>query len=192
MENAGRGAAESIDRAIDPNVAVTILCGKGNNAGDGYVIARHLELMRHPVRIVSVVSVEDLSGDAKTNAEIAQKSGIEIRCVDSAVSIDESIRGAVVLVDCLLGTGAEGAPRGLYADAIGAANECEALRIAVDVPSGLDMETGSPHDPTFKADRTLTFVGEKTAFHSASAKPFVGHVEVIPIGIPRSLLETFC
>ena len=105
MENAGRGAAAMIDQIAKPG-RIVILCGSGNNAGDGYVIARHLQLAGRQVRVVSIVDLESLSGDAKTNAMIVQKSGIEIRVATRAAEISESIGDAATIVDGLLGTGA--------------------------------------------------------------------------------------
>ncbi len=121
MENAGRGASEVIDRIAREGL-VAILCGSGNNAGDGYVIARHLQLLGRPVRIVSVVDPDSLSGDAGINATIARKARIEIRRVESLEDIDASIADSTTVVDALLGTGAKGPPRGLFAEAVRAAN----------------------------------------------------------------------
>lgn len=192
MENAGRGAAEQISKWVKSDTPVTLLCGQGNNAGDGYVIARHLELMGHSVSIASIVDLSKLTGDAQTNAEIARKADIDIQCVYSSAALDESIRSAEVLVDCLLGTGAKGALRGLYVDAVRAANAATAVRIAIDIPTGLDVDTGEPGDPTFEAELTLTFVGEKLGFQNELAKQFLGRVEVISIGVPQKLLQPFC
>jgi NAD(P)H-hydrate epimerase len=188
MENAGRGAAEIIDRIAEPG-RVAILCGSGNNAGDGYVIARHLQLAGRQVRIVSIVDLQTLQGDARTNALIADKSDIEVQCVASDAQIAESISGAMTIVDCLLGTGARGPLRGLYADAVSAANAIEALRVAIDIPTGLDCDSGEAGDPTFRADHTITFVASKTGFEKENADAYVGVVHEVGIGAPMKLLE---
>lgn len=188
MENAGRGAVEIID-SLACDGAIVILCGSGNNAGDGYVIARHLQLRGRDPRIVSLVDLGTLQGDARTNAVIAEKSDIEIQSVGPADDIADAIGGANTVIDCLLGTGARGPLRGSYAAAVEAANAVEAMRIAIDIPTGLDCDSGMPNDPTFRADHTLTFVARKTGFESEIADAYVGEVHEVSIGAPRKLLQ---
>ena len=190
MENAGRGAAEIIDRIASPG-PVAILCGSGNNAGDGYVIARHLQLAGRQVRIVSIVDLQTLQGDARINAVIAEKSDIDIHFVVTADQIAESIAGATTILDCLLGTGAHGPLRGLYADAVSAANAIDALRVAIDLPTGLDCDSGEAGDPTFRADHTITFVARKTGFDKENADAYVGVVHEVGIGAPKKLFDQF-
>ena len=188
MENAGRGASEIIDRIAGPGTIV-ILCGSGNNAGDGYVIARHLQLAGRNVRVVSIVDLASLKGDADINADIAQRAGIEIRIALSADEIIQSLADATTIVDGLLGTGALGPLRGLFADAVAAANGCRAIRIALDLPTGLDCDTGEAGDPTFRADHTITFVAAKLGFEKENADAYVGEVHVAGIGAPKKLLD---
>jgi NAD(P)H-hydrate epimerase len=196
MENAGRGAAEGIaaflkrERGGD-RLTVCILCGTGNNGGDGYVIARHLAILGYPIRIVSVVETEKLSGDAQVNARIARKSGFSIAVATTVEDLEREIQDGQVMVDCLLGTGATGDPRGIYADAVRLANARQALRVAIDLPTGLDCDSGQPGNPTFQADLTITFVAEKAGFANDAAKPFIGKVQVVGIGVPPVLLEQF-
>ncbi|TWU35058.1 NAD(P)H-hydrate epimerase [Novipirellula artificiosorum] len=187
MENAGRGAAEAIHR-IAPSGDLVVLCGKGNNAGDGYVIARHLDLMNRTVKVVSVVPLGSLTGDAAANANIAVRAGLDIEVVEDPAELEATLGSAAILVDCLLGTGATGDPQGVYADAVRTANAADAIRIAIDIPTGLDVDTGVPGEPTFQADATLTFVAEKTGFATKEAREFLGIVEVISIGIPKKML----
>ena len=206
MENAGRDAARWITSQFPPS-DVCILCGKGNNAGDGYVIARHIDTAdirgdelaelsamgnaSWSVRIISVVDCDELTGDAAINHEIAARSCIPITTPDDARSLEELVGAPDILVDCLLGTGATGAPRGLYAEAVRLANRLAAKRIAIDVPTGLDCDTGIAADPTFTAHATLTFVAPKIGFPQASAARFLGQVVPISIGAPRKLLQRF-
>lgn len=201
MENAGRGAAVWIADHL-PAGDVCILCGTGNNGGDGYVIARHLEAEyagrntarsaagRCSVRIVSVVDTASLRGDAAINQRIAELAGLPIEVVRDQAALEQAFGSPDVVLDCLLGTGASGDPRGLYADAIRLANESSAIRVAIDLPSGLDCDRGVPGEPTFRADHTLTFVAPKVGFDQPTAKPFVGQVTVLPIGVPASLLRS--
>lgn len=187
MENAGRGAAETIDHIV-PDGRVVIFCGKGNNGGDGYVIARHLQLFGRDVVVVMLADSKELSGDAAVNAAIAAKAEIPIETFDGDGVPDRLSKGDVI-VDCLLGTGTVGDPRGDFATAINLANAAESVRIAIDIPSGLDCDTGVPATPTFLADHTITFVAAKVGFENASAKPYVGRIHEIGIGVPAKLLR---
>lgn len=190
MENAGRGAAEIIDRVAESG-EIVILCGSGNNAGDGYVIARHLQLSGRQVRIVSIVDLESLHGDARINAEIDEKAKIGIRQVADRQQLDDALSGAKTIVDGLLGTGARGPLRGIFADAVAAANDCQALRIALDLPTGLDCDSGETFEPTFRADHTMTFVAAKLGFDRGDAAKYIGTVHVVGIGAPQRLLDEY-
>jgi NAD(P)H-hydrate epimerase len=190
MENAGRGAAEIIDRVADSG-PVVILCGSGNNAGDGYVIARHLQLAGRTVRIVSIVALEKLQGDARINAAIAANAEIEITVAENSEQLRESLADAATIIDGLLGTGARGPLRGLFAQAVTAANASPALKVSLDIPTGLDCDTGEAGDPTFRADHTITFVAPKLGLQTKNADAKVGVVHVVGIGVPKKLLEDF-
>lgn len=189
MENAGRGAAETIHR-LAPQGLVTILAGGGNNGGDGYVIARHLQLMGHTVQITSMVDVKTLQGDALINATIAKKSDISISAITDQNQIAASIGSPTIIVDCLLGTGARGELREPYATTVRLANQKPAkLRIAIDIPTGLDCDTGVANDPTFQADHTITFVAEKIGFAKENAQDYLGIIHEVGIGVPLKLLK---
>jgi NAD(P)H-hydrate epimerase len=190
MENAGRSAAEILER-ISPPGLIAILCGSGNNAGDGYVIARHLQLAGRQVRIVSIVDLEKLTGDASTNAIIAQRSEIDIQFVRSADEIHQSLSGAATIVDALLGTGARGPLRGLFADAVRIANSLQAMRVAIDIPTGIDCDTGEAGDVAFRASHTITFVAAKIGFEQPAADAYVGVIHEVGIGAPQKLLRDF-
>jgi NAD(P)H-hydrate epimerase len=190
MENAGRGAAERIAE-LALQGPVSILCGPGNNGGDGYVIARHLELLDYAVRIVSLVKLDSLSGDALANARIAQAAGILIEFVGQASGLAGRFDACGTIVECLLGTGARGAPRGHFADAVRLANQSEATRVAIDIPAGLDCDSGIASQPTFRADHTFTFVAPKVGFDLADGPEFTGEVDCVSIGVPQRLLERF-
>jgi NAD(P)H-hydrate epimerase len=197
MENAGSHAARWITSSL-PAGDVCILCGKGNNGGDGYVIARHIETAANDqsgrdwkVRVVSLVDCDELSGDAAVNHAIARRAGIPISTAIDRRSIETLVGTPHVLVDCLLGTGATGAPRGLYSDAVRLANRLPAKKIAIDIPTGLDCDTGIAADPTLIADVTLTFVADKIGFTESSATKYLGQVVPIAIGVPRQLLMRY-
>jgi len=188
MENAGAGAARLIHER-QPEGNLVILCGSGNNAGDGYAVARHLQLYDREVKIVSVVPLEKLSGDAATNYRIASKAGIEITAIERPAQLAPLLQDVSVIIDGLLGTGATGDLRGIYPDVVNSANEQTAVRVALDIPTGLDCDTGEASNPTFRADLTISFVAEKVGFKKNRAKEFLGTVQVVGIGVPRKLLE---
>ncbi|MBL9081183.1 MAG: NAD(P)H-hydrate epimerase [Planctomycetales bacterium] len=196
MENAGRGAAEIILKLMVDRLPsarpVVICCGKGNNGGDGFVIARHLDNRGVPVRILLFCDPTKLTGDAAANYEIARRAGLPIEPlfenVDTA-TIAARLADAACVVDALLGTGAMGEPRIPYDVAIAAINAQPAPVIAVDLPSGLDCDTGSPAKHCVRAKHTITFVAAKSGFLVAAAKPYVGEVHAVDIGVPRKLLD---
>jgi len=188
MENAGRGAAELIHQQSSEG-KIIILCGIGNNGGDGYVIGRHLQALDREVEIVSLSNQERLSAEARINFQIAQKAKIPITFSETTQAIDAKLRDAQIIVDAMLGTGAKGSPRGIYEQAIFLANEKTATKYAIDIPTGLDCDSGLANRATFQADHTLTFVAEKVGFKKNNAKEILGVVHVLDIGVPRKLLD---
>jgi len=190
MENAGRGCVDILGRVgIDGPVA--ILCGKGNNAGDGCVIARHLEIRGYTARVLISGDPQDLGGDAATNFAILQKCDVPIRSYageDDSAQLAETLDGVQWVVDALLGTGATGAPRPPMDAVIRAANEASCRRLAVDVPSGLDCDSGETPGEVFHADHTCTFVAAKPGLLLEDSKPYVGRLHVVDIGAPRKLV----
>jgi NAD(P)H-hydrate epimerase len=191
MENAGRNAAELL-WAQGLNGPVVVCCGKGNNGGDGFVVARHLENRGADVRVLLFADPESLHGDAATNWRIVQKAGIPLTVfagdVDLA-ALDAELQDAAWIVDALLGTGITGTIRGPYAKIIAAINASSSKVFAVDLPSGLDCDRGEPLGVCVRADVTATFVARKTGFESPAAKEWLGKVHVLDIGIPRALRD---
>lgn len=193
MENAGRGCAELLIRR-GVNGPVSICCGKGNNGGDGFVIARHLEIHGIPCEVVLFANPEELSGDAATNCRILQHSGTPIHVLQTesdAETLSRSLQQAEWVVDALLGTGTRGDIRAPFTTVIERVNRAGTPVLAVDIPSGLDCDTGQPLGPCIEARVTGTFVARKTGFLEPGAEPFLGEVEVIGIGIPPTLLTRF-
>jgi NAD(P)H-hydrate epimerase len=196
MENAGRGCADVLCRQ-GINGPVVLCCGKGNNGGDGFVIARHLDLRGYDVRVLLFCVPAELAGDAAANYMTIALAGLPIfRCPagDPQRWLDERLADADWIVDSLLGTGARGEPRPPLDVVLHQLNAHAAKKLAVDLPSGLDCDTGRPAASTFRADHTCTFVAAKVGFREAEAKPFLGVVHVIDIGVPRKLLNelVFC
>lgn len=191
MENAGRGCVDVLER-VGISGPVAVLCGRGNNGGDGFVIARHLDLRGHAVRVVLCCNPQSLTGDAAANYPILARSGVEIVPHGDAFQPDllrRSLEDAEWIVDALLGTGAQGEPRSPYREIIPVVNAHSAKKLAVDLPSGLDCDTGQAASPTFRADHTCTFVAAKPGLLVPAAKEFVGELHVLDIGAPRKLIE---
>ena len=193
MENAGRAAAEIIfSMLLRPSAEpVVILCGAGNNGGDGFVIARHLHNSGVPVTLILAANPQHLHGDAAVNFHIATRCEIPLLCTDSPeddARIPQSIASAAIVVDALIGTGASGPPRPPMSALVTQANRAPARRIAIDIPTGLSADEGTIYEPCFRADATITMVAPKLAFAAVPALPFIGRVFVVEIGLPRSLI----
>jgi NAD(P)H-hydrate epimerase len=191
MENAGRGVAETM-LAIGVNGPVVVCCGKGNNGGDGFVIARHLSNRGKNVRVLLFADPEDLRGDAAANWRIVERACIEREVIDVRVTFEQLVDrfdGADWIVDALLGTGAAGEPQPPIRVAIEAINRAGRKVMAVDLPSGLDCGTGLAAHHTIVADHTCTFVAVKPGFLVDGAERFTGRVHVIDIGVPRRLID---
>lgn len=205
MENAGRSAAEILSEQ-QPDGRVTICCGKGNNGGDGFVIARHLAIAGIEVEILMFASGESLSGDAAAQFEIVRRLGLPCRQMAPEADREEmttGLLGSSWIVDALLGTGVSGPPRPPFDAAIGAINTAAAgggVRVlAVDIPSGLDADSGSPNRDEagryagcVKADVTVTFVARKVGFDQPASREFTGDVVVAGIGVPGKVVEVAC
>jgi NAD(P)H-hydrate epimerase len=191
MENAGRGAADCIT-AHWPGAPITVLCGVGNNGGDGMVIARHLDAAGHRVQIVLLGEPARLSPDARVNWEICQRSMLPSICAPrpDAQQLQELLREEHVILDAMLGTGATGTPRSPFREAVEVSNALTGShRVAIDLPTGFDADSGNCHTPCFEAEWTLTFVAPKLGFHQPEARRFVGEVTVLPIGVPRMAIH---
>ncbi len=194
MENAGRHCADFIfDHLINPaHDRVAILCGPGNNGGDGFVVARHLLNADVHVDVILATPPDKTSGDAKTNLRILERLGVEFLRADDetqATGIQSALDTADIIVDALLGTGSKGAPRKTMATLVEQANAAtQSRRIAIDIPSGLDGDTGQIHEPCFRANATITMVAAKAGFDTDSGRQATGRVVTIDIGAPRSLI----
>jgi NAD(P)H-hydrate epimerase len=191
MENAGRNTAELLV-SLGVRGRVVICCGRGNNGGDGLVIARHLDIRGVPVQVLLFCRPEELTGDAATNCRIVQKAGIPLVVVPAAFA-DETVHtrlhGAEWIVDALFGSGLRGPVRPPFDRIIEAINSASARILAVDIPSGLDGDTGQPLGPTIRAHHTATMVAPKQGFASPASRAWTGEVHVIDIGLPRILFS---
>jgi NAD(P)H-hydrate epimerase len=192
MENAGRGTAELLCR-LGISGTVVICAGKGNNGGDGFVIARHLEIRGHAARVLLFCDPAELRGDAATNYQVLVAAGqdrVEFGVVPDPERLRAELENADWIVDALLGTGTQGQLREPYPTVITAINDARKKVLAIDLPSGLDCDTGQPLGPCLRAAHTATFVARKLGFDVPGAENFTGVVHVIDIGVPRMLLAS--
>lgn len=190
MENAGRGAADILV-GLGVNGPVVICAGKGNNGGDGFVMARHLELRNVETRILVFCDPHELSGDAATNYHVLvrakQRIDVPGKSPDRA-ALDHQLSAADWIVDALLGTGTQGAVREPYVTAIAAINGSGKKIFAVDLPSGMNCDSGQPLGECVRALHTATFVARKIGFDAPGADELTGQVHVVDIGVPKRLL----
>jgi hydroxyethylthiazole kinase-like uncharacterized protein yjeF len=191
MENAGRGAAEVVlGRLAGPRAAtVVLLSGPGNNGGDACVVARHLANAGVDVEVVATRGLAELRGDAAVMRRAVERMGIPVHAVRDS---DPVIGRATLLVDGLLGTGFRGPMRPEIARLVRAANarraSGDARTVALDLPSGLDADSGAAAEPTVSADVTVTFAARKLGFAAREAQGFLGEVVVASIGAPDGIL----
>jgi len=190
MENAGRSCAELIKEKLTdiPTPKVCILCGTGNNGGDGYVIARHLLNSGFNVTVAIVGDSGKVKGDAKINLDILEKLGQPIGHLnpneDIASQLENLVNGADMLVDSLFGTGLSGRLGSGHIEVINSINELDIPVLAVDIPSGLDCDTGRPLGTAIKATYTVTFVALKTGFvANKSTEEYTGKIYIASIGV---------
>jgi ADP-dependent NAD(P)H-hydrate dehydratase / NAD(P)H-hydrate epimerase len=183
MEHAGAGVTRAVER-IAPDGHVAVVCGKGNNGGDGLVVARLLREAGREVTVVCVAPPGDFTGDARVNLERLPGEQPLVMAEDGKIA-DRALAGAVVVVDALLGTGFQGEPRALLATAIEAVNAVAAPVVSVDLPSGVDASTGVASGAAVRAEVTVTFHAEKPGLWINPGKAHAGRVERVDIGIPH-------
>lgn len=192
MENAGRGAAEWILAALAdgtlavPSPRVLVLCGSGNNAGDGFVVARHLHNAGLRCTLGETVASERLSPDAAIFRRVTHAMGL---AHPGLAELAAELARCELVVDALLGTGFHGALRPPLDALIAAVNSSGRPVVALDVPSGLDVDTGAGVELCVRAALTVTFVAEKRAFALPDVRAVLGRVEVVSIGVPPELVE---
>lgn len=181
MERAGEGVARVVER-LAPDGPLAVVCGKGNNGGDGFVAARLLRHAGREVHVLCTATAEELSGDARVNFD---RLGDKATLLWGDARAGEVIRRATALVDALLGTGFQGLPRGAVAEAIEAVNEADGPVVSVDVPSGVDASTGEVAGAAVWAAETVSFHAAKPGLWIHPGKRHAGETVVIDIGVPR-------
>lgn len=196
---------------IKPNVL--ICCGKGNNGGDGYVVARYLDIHQIPCRVLVFADPDEIQGDAKIHYDVIKKSGIPITYYSSTneknsssksernhaepgvlkanMHFEESLlqefTAAEWLVDGIFGTGLKGQVNDFYAKIINLMNQSKTKILSIDIPSGLDCDTGEPLGLAIRAHTTISLIAVKKGFANPAAKQYIGDLEIIDLGLPRIL-----
>lgn len=186
MEDAGRGVVESMEQHLGDLAGTQplVICGKGNNGGDGFVVVRLLLAKGAKPDCILLGRASDLSGDALTNYQRLANSGFVVREVKSAKDTEPLFQGRKVMVDAIFGTGLTRAPSGLAAEAVTLINQSGSYVVAIDLPSGLQSDTGVPYEPCVRANLTVTMALPKLGLWLYPGRALAGTVEVADIGMP--------
>ena len=191
MENAALKVVENIPEA---NKNIVIVCGSGNNGGDGFAVARHLLNRGNYVEIFSLGSEDSMSSDAKINLEIIKKMGAQIIKVNNNEDLDtlrESIIHSDITIDAIFGTGLSREIEGIYYLAITIINENSKYILSIDVPSGIECNTGKVMGNCIRSNKTVTFELYKKGFLGYETSCLTGEIVIENIGIPRSVVDRF-
>lgn len=192
MENAGRGAADGIRALLEEFKAprqgarVAVVCGKGGNGGDGFVVARWLKKWGARPEVLLAFPEAEIGGDAEEKLRELKRGGVRPWVLESESAAAEALGGADVVVDALLGTGSHGAPEGRVARLIELINASGRPVVALDIPSGVSADGGPPPGAAVRSMLTLTFAGWKRGLVAGPGAELAGEVEVVPIGIPEA------
>ena len=192
MENAARQLADQADAMLDAadGRAALVVCGGGNNGGDGLAAARHLRNRGRVVTVAILKPFDRYDGDARVNLDICLAMGMNLVPADADPVAALSHVGPVDLViDAVLGTGLSSQVKGSAVDVINWLNDQPAPILAADTPSGLDCDTGRPLGAAVRARRTVTFVAVKAGFTQPGADEYTGQVVVADIGAPPALID---
>jgi len=183
MENAGKAVADAVIERFGPDTEVAVVCGPGGNGGDGFVAARHLAGAGNRVEILLLGRPENISsGEALANWVAVRNMRESVRVREIHDSAEVRPLEAGVIVDALIGTGVRGALASPYKQMVSVMNGSKGFKIAVDVPTGVESDSGEAPGEALKADLTVTFHKPKTGFKKA--KKHIGELVVRPIGVP--------
>lgn len=187
MENAAIAATDVAMEMLNANrnQSALILCGGGNNGGDGLAVARHLHNRGVKVSLALTIDPSTYKGDALINWNIVQAMKLPCRKCDPAEIAQAKVD---LVIDAIFGTGLSSAPREPFPRIVQAIEQSGTPVLAIDLPSGLDCDTGSAPGACIRATRTITFVAEKVGFAQAGAKKLLGQVAVGSIGCPVELI----
>lgn len=183
MNNAGMAVFREL-----PFGSLTVLCGKGNNGGDGFVVARLALVAGWNVRVLLLTDLSNIRGDAEIFMKSYLRLGGKMKICVNEGEIEQSLlvgEESSTYVDAILGTGTQGEVKGVYRTAIECLNELKRYVVAVDLPSGLNADTGEPCGVCVRAHKTVTFQFVKKGFLNPTAKEYLGELIVADIGIPE-------
>ena len=181
MENAARGVAEIACSMMPPHGRVSIICGSGNNGGDGWATARHLFNAGHDVQVSSLAAPVPES-DAAINAHIAHHMGISVTPLQDSPQCD-------LVIDALFGTGLDRNVEGKAADIISHINAASAPILSIDIPSGLNADKGNAMGIAVRATATATLAAWKKGFLTMDSVRYTGDIHTIDIGVPTTLIN---
>lgn len=197
MENAGANAARELLSTLRAQVfagvrrpgpwRIAVMCGRGGNGGDGYVLARHVRNAGHEVTLLSAAPRAALSGDTALFRTTCERMGLATADRDDEHAVEAflaQLSSADAIVDALLGAGAVGAPRAPLEHWLQRANAVLGpLKVALDLPSGIEADSGARYGEAFRAELTLSFAARKLAFDHVALAPWLGRVRVLDIGV---------
>ena len=191
METAGSAIVRAIEQHYPTCQRIGILVGKGNNGGDGLVIARQLAHVGRDVHLFLVSPPDSFIGEAEINLQIVKSLGLRIETIltDTALKSDANIASCELLVDAIFGTGLRGTVRGSIATVIKTINNFSIPILSVDLPSGLDADTGHLLGTCVRADRTVTIGLPKRGLLVHPGAEFAGKLEVVDIGFPERVID---
>jgi NAD(P)H-hydrate epimerase len=190
MENAGRAISDAL-RAVSRKINVVVFCGSGNNGGDGLVAARHLANAGRSVKLVLARPPARFQGEALVHWRPVARMRLPFVVFQSRQKLLRFLGKSALAVDALLGTGARSPLNEPYRALIGVLNDFLKTVVAVDVPSGLNADTGRPEDVAVRADLTITMGLPKRGLLAPGARRWTGRLRVADIGFPRPLLGRF-
>ncbi|MGE5628090.1 MAG: NAD(P)H-hydrate dehydratase [Solirubrobacterales bacterium] len=191
MENA---ALKVVNNVKDYQSNICIVCSHGNNGGDGFAAARHLFVKGLNVEVFLIGTLEGMSSDCKTNYDAAKNIGINmiyINSEDELGILKKSVLRSDLVIDAIFGTGLTREVQGIYSDVIDIINEYKLFTLSIDVPSGMDSDTGKVMGNCIRADETVTFQLYKEGFLNYCANEYTGNIIIEEIGIPAQSIDKF-
>lgn len=190
MENAGRAVANHMELFVSDQKRIAILIGKGNNGGDGFVIARTLLQKGYDVEVIVCASPSEIKGDAAYHRDVFRNSGFPFISYEEIENLEHALKEKDVVVDAMLGIGVKGAIRPPYNQLISFVNQFEGEVISVDLPSGVPADEGLEVDQAVQADRTIVIQFPKVSAFLEHTAAYYGRWEVVDIGLPSTVIQS--
>lgn len=193
MENAARSASEFIDNIAKnshlKSNRVLIICGSGNNGGDGFALARHLYNLNYNVKVYKFGNIDKMSEETKTNLMIIKNLGLSIENMDTMTDVEKLQNNYDVIIDSMIGIGGSENLRGILPTILRRINTFDGIKIAIDVPTGMNAKNGYTSPDCFKADHTITMFAEKAGFHRNAGMKYPGKIHIAYLGINQEIVE---